>query len=150
LQFGAVQGNSKGYYAITGDMCGSSPKYGTLDSSITSFPGGIDGTGPFVVFDATSRASLVISPAANFMSVSHAMHAPYLQSGVMGNASGVPAGFNAEFIIALGVNGGINDAMDHWGHKLRARFNKGDRRDSDTTLRYLQYSTDNGAGKLVP
>ncbi len=109
-------------------------------------PSGVSGAGPIVVFTHDLSASIVISAFSNFMA-----HNQYydtdnsiLYYGVMGSVQSIPAGYVIETIIYAGE--GINSVMLGWGDVLLQQYGK--ERDAykrDFTLRYLGYSTDNGA-----
>lgn len=133
-----------GFLAYSGYMTGAYPLYGTLGSS--PLPGGLDGSGPLVIFNKDLSTSFVLSSASNFFAHSQMFDASHntLSYGVMGSVTSVPAQYSLETILYLGS--GVNQAMTDWGSVLLARYGK-DRSfaDRDLTLRYIGYSTDNGA-----
>jgi len=134
-----------GFLAYNGAMVGWNPQYGKFgESKIT---GGTDGTGPLVLFSTDLSTSFVLSPASNFMAASQAYDdsTKTLSYGVLGSITSVPAQFTVETIIQLGS--GVNSVMQAWGDRLLHRYGK-ERyayRGKDLTVRYLGYSTDNGA-----
>ncbi len=110
------------------------PRFGTNDIST-----------PWLFFDDSDNA-FVISPASHFMvaSMSGDGHST-VASGFNPDLRNMPAGFTHQTIVAL--DHGINKTWDLWGHSLISL--QGSTRpsdDADTTLKYLGYWTDNGAG----
>ncbi len=100
---------------------------------------------PWLFFDDSDNA-FVISPASHFMvaCMSGDGHST-VASGFNPDLRNVPAGFTQQTIVAL--DHGINKTWDMWGHTLISL--QGATRppdDADTTLKYLGYWTDNGAG----
>ena len=128
-------------------MVGSGYHFGEWDDKSSGVGSGITGTAPLCVFSADLKASIVLSPFSNFMAASQAWDkgAGTLSYGVMGDVGTVPAGYKVETVLSLGS--GVAPAMIAWGDKLLAAYGK--RRaaawERDMTLRYLGYSTDNGA-----
>ena len=128
-----------------------------------SFPAGLAGTGPMILWpesDAQASSSsnaMVLSPMLNVMALNLAVlpaaatgaATSRVAFGVMGAVSAVPAGFAARVVAFFGTEGaGINGAMAEWGAAMRrwtGKAHAGANRLSDITLKYLGYSTDNGA-----
>ena len=122
-------------------------------------PGGIAGTGPFVVWsEAAAAASAPASLAAVVAPLRHAMALNLdastaqppppgrVRFGLTGNVTAVPAGFTATVGAFFGP--GINGAVAAFGRAARAASGKGSAasaRRADVSLQYLGYSTDNGA-----
>lgn len=109
--------------------------------------GGIGGTGVLSVFDGAGTA-VVLSALSSPMVVSHVCPAPgRLSYGIMGNVTTVPAGFSTEVVLTAS-SGGVNAAMGEWGEVVRSYHGKANAtvaRQRDVTLRFLGYTTDNGA-----
>jgi hypothetical protein len=100
---------------------------------------------PWLLFDDQANA-FVISPATHFMVASMLGDGrTEVASGFNPNLRHLPAGFTQQTLVAIGS--GINKTWDAWGRALVAL--QGVTRpsyDADTTLKYLGYWTDNGAG----
>lgn len=131
-------------------------------NSSTQLPGGLAGTGPFVVFADPASAgagealdpaatlaspTFVVSPFANVMSINlHSAGPGQWAFGLMGNATDVPSGLALRVALTLGE--GVNGAVAAWGDAVRAwngKPNAQAARHRDVTLQYLGYTTDNGA-----
>ena len=125
-----------------------SPLYGAWNNS-TVIPGGIGGSGVTCVFNADGSVAAVISPFDSFMAASQlSPSAGIRMMGVMGNVTEISAGYSMRTVVYFGD--GINAAMSNWGDAIRGYYGKSDvassaAAQSDVTLTYLGYSTDNGA-----
>ncbi len=99
---------------------------------------------PWLLFDGKANAA-VISPASHFIIA--AMHGDgehLVASGLNGQLAGVPAGFTQETLMAIAP--GIRQTFDMWGSALMALGGKTrPGNESDVTLKYFGYWTDNGA-----
>ena len=103
-------------------------------------PGGIDGTGPIVLFNNDASLALVISAFNNFMAHNQFFDASSstLSYGLVGSITSVPVGYTLETIVY--ADAGINTAMLSWGDALLGHYGK--ERNAykrDYTLRYLGY-----------
>ena len=106
--------------------------------------GGIQGSGPVVLFSEDLSTSLVLSSASNFMAASQTSGNATLSYGVMGAVRSIPANYSLSTIVAL--SRGVNQAMEQWGDILLSTYNK--QRYAykrDPAMQQLGYSTDNGA-----
>ena len=138
-----------GYAHLAGYMAGDYPQYGTFtpNGSFTLL-GGIASSGVFLLYSRNQSVSMLLSPASNFFSAS--LHAtPYpreeVQWGVMGNASSLPVGFEASWILVAGAHG-VNHVTRQWGAAMRTAYNRpASPHARDLTLQRMGYSTDNGA-----
>ncbi|ELT88611.1 hypothetical protein CAPTEDRAFT_195295 [Capitella teleta] len=102
--------------------------------------------GPMALFDRHGNA-LFISPFSQFMSASvwHDKSQSAYYWGIMGSVQSVPAGFHSQTIVYYSPNG-INAAIEGWGLAMRTLYNKQSHyRESDVTVNYLSYWSDNGA-----
>ncbi len=99
---------------------------------------------PWLLFDDQANA-LVISPASHFMVASMIGDAVnHMASGFNSQLRNLPAGFSQQTVLAFGD--GINRVWDLWGQSLRTLEGaKSLHNDTDATLKYLGYWTDNGA-----
>ncbi|MGH9607550.1 MAG: hypothetical protein ACRD3N_17810 [Terracidiphilus sp.] len=99
---------------------------------------------PWLLFDDKANAA-VISPASHFIIA--AMHGDgnhLIESGLNEQLLGVPAGFAQQTLMA--ISPGIRHTFDTWGSALIALGGKTrPRNESDITLKYYGYWTDNGA-----
>lgn len=103
-------------------------------------------SGPVVLFDVNATASLVFSPANEFMAISAArsLDGDSLAWGPLGSAEEIPKGFTYDCVAWFGP--GINANMMAWGSALLARFDKPHNLSKlDFTNTHLGYNTDNGA-----
>ena len=146
---GGGGGNDLGFLAFSGDMTGSGYKYGTLRSETGSvrLPTGVAGFGPAAIFNRDASSSVVLSSYSQFMAASNGP-APDggVAYGLQGSITEVPAGYTLSFVVALSPAGGVNAAFEHWGDLMLTRYGKSrDVTYRDYSLRYLGYSTDNGA-----
>src|SRR5450759_2156931 len=99
---------------------------------------------PWIFFDSSGK-SLILSPAANFMTASTAWGANgELSSGISPEILTIPRGFEHRTLLV--VEKGINRAFDTWGHALNTLNGKTrPPNDADTSLNQIGYWTDNGA-----
>lgn len=96
-----------GYLSYGDDMAGDSEKkiglWNGLENQIND---GMDG-GPLVLFDDNGD-TLVISSMSNFMSASmqyNAINGGYVNFGVMGGATSIPANYTVDFIVYYSGSG---------------------------------------------
>lgn len=138
------------WYNPTGEKLFHSPLYGVMNTS-TVLSGGIGGSGVLAIHSLDHHCTALLSPLTNFMSSSRQSPPSSpgtIQYGIMGNVTSIPAGYSMKTILYIGEGLGINAAVSQWGSVVRKYHNKGDMRQSvekDITLRYLGYTTDNGA-----
>jgi hypothetical protein len=102
-------------------------------------------SGPVALLDAAAAASLVLSPASSYMSVSAArsLDGGALAWGPLGSAAALPAGFGYDVVAWYGAT--LNANMMAWGAALLRRAGKphGLSR-ADFANTHLGYNTDNG------
>eukprot|EP01012_Entosiphon_sulcatum_P028632 TRINITY_DN3468_c0_g1_i1.p1 TRINITY_DN3468_c0_g1~~TRINITY_DN3468_c0_g1_i1.p1 ORF type:complete len:750 (+),score=126.46 TRINITY_DN3468_c0_g1_i1:23-2251(+) len=138
--------DGRGYVGYHNDMVGN--VRGGDWAVNKEFPGGLDG-GPVIVFDKALSVVAVASPFSNFMAASHALIDGSLAFGIMGSVTSVPSGYSLQTILQFGrgPSRGIRSAMMQWGSSLLKFYNKASEPspEYDITLKYLGYSTDNGA-----
>lgn len=106
---------------------------------------GLFGGAPLVLFNRDVQHAVVVSPFSNFMASQQVISnaSGYVECGLMGGVDEVPAGFTYETVVSYGP--GVNAAMRAWGATLLKRSGKTTAaRDSDHTINYLGYYTDNG------
>jgi hypothetical protein len=122
------------------------PIYGLWNRNAT-LDGGIGGSGVICLFHDHDIKSIVLSALTGLMSLSHeSSRAGALDYGVMGNATSFPKGYSVKVIMQFGT--GISSVMGDWGNTMRLFYNsKASQisRQSDLTLNYLGFTTDNGA-----
>lgn len=95
------------------------------------------------MFGKTSSDALVFSAASNFMEASWGAESrSALCSGLMATVVSVPAGYTMETMVYLGS--GVNGATKGYGQALMRKYATS-RSSKDQTLKYLGFSTDNGA-----
>merc|ERR1712079_510730 len=134
-------GEDRGFLSYKGGMLGSGASIGSWQAG-ARIGTGLENTGPTVIF--TTSDAVVVSAASEFMSASQYLSGDILHYGVMGGVMEIPKGFSQETIFSL--SSGVSAAMDVWGQKLLDRYGKNrDIANSDFTINYLGYSTDNGA-----
>ena len=133
-----------------------SPVFG-LWSTNTTLYGGIGGSGVACFYNRDMSTSVVMSALDNVMAASHASLQPgTLSYGIMGNVTTIPADFSMKFIMHIttftttttAADSGINAAIYNWGTTMRHYYDKPcarSARKKDVTLRYIGYTTDNGA-----
>lgn len=99
---------------------------------------------PWLLFDDKANAA-VISPASHFIIAAMQGDGDRLiESGLNEQLAGVPAGFTQQTLMA--ISPGIRHTFDTWGSALIALGGKTrPGNESDTTLKYYGYWTDNGA-----
>lgn len=99
---------------------------------------------PWLLFDDKANAA-VISPASHFIIASmHGDGDRLIASGMNDQLSGVPGGFTQQTLMAIAP--GIRHTFDMWGSALIALGGKTrPGNESDITLKYYGYWTDNGA-----
>jgi hypothetical protein len=105
----------------------------------------LEATGtPWLLFDDRDGA-VVISPADHFLLTRMIGDGDTeIASGLNEGATGLPANFTCRTLMAFDL--GINGAWDEWGRTLTdLRDRTRPPNDSDISLRYLGYWTDNGA-----
>jgi hypothetical protein len=118
-------------------------------ADVTKLPGGDHGGIPAVVFDKQMKNAVVISPASQFMAAAQSVWEGMDKTnnvgfGLLNAVTEIPKNFEYDTVFAFGV--GVNDAMDFWGRGMRDRYGKDRRlRDSDFSINYVGYWTDNGA-----
>jgi len=144
---------AKGVLAYKGFMTGTEASAGMWEPSAADLAAepvigsGIGGSGPVVVFTSDLGTSIVLSAFSNFMSHSQLFNPKTntLAYGIMGAVTEVPQGFSISTVISVGE--GISSAMDSWGDLLLGEYGARGRYDyrNDLGMKYLGYSTDNGA-----
>eukprot|EP00546_Thalassionema_frauenfeldii_P012530 CAMPEP_0178927276 /NCGR_PEP_ID=MMETSP0786-20121207/19084_1 /TAXON_ID=186022 /ORGANISM="Thalassionema frauenfeldii, Strain CCMP 1798" /LENGTH=717 /DNA_ID=CAMNT_0020602663 /DNA_START=1642 /DNA_END=3795 /DNA_ORIENTATION=+ len=106
-------------------------------------------SGPLALF--SNQCVLVLSTSSSFMSSSSMLRTDLGNEseygfGVMGSVTNIPLDHQLSVLLSsfplIGPDG-IRNAFTKWGEKLQRLYHT--KRPSDTTLDYLQYSTDNGA-----
>jgi hypothetical protein len=99
---------------------------------------------PWLLFDDKADAA-VISPASHFIIAAMRGDGDHLiASGMNDQLTGVPEGFSQQTLMA--ISPGIRHTFDTWGSGLVALGGKTrPGNESDTTLKYFGYWTDNGA-----
>lgn len=125
-----------------------SPLFGRWTESSLIY-GGIGGSGVTTIFNEDASVAAVLSPLDAFMAASQQSLSRGVRSmGLMGNVTDIPAGYSMKSILYFGE--GIQVAVDAWGASLLKRYNKPNLAnsgfvESDISLSYLGYTTDNGA-----
>eukprot|EP00516_Mucochytrium_quahogii_P002198 CAMPEP_0203752530 /NCGR_PEP_ID=MMETSP0098-20131031/6439_1 /ASSEMBLY_ACC=CAM_ASM_000208 /TAXON_ID=96639 /ORGANISM=" , Strain NY0313808BC1" /LENGTH=749 /DNA_ID=CAMNT_0050642739 /DNA_START=515 /DNA_END=2764 /DNA_ORIENTATION=- len=138
--------SSLGFLRYNGVFAGSNSGFiGDWKSGTSTYQG--QGSGPFAIF--SDECVVVASSANQFMSSSNIYDKTRNQVGfgVMGSVTNIPKGHVLRTMLhvrpRIGPDG-VRQAFASWGNKLRALY--GTRRLlPDTTVQYLQFSTDNGA-----
>lgn len=103
-----------------------------------------DGGYPLVVFDSDMTNTVVLSPLNTFMTSSSTYKSPSVGFGIISSVNDVPAGYIYETILVAGQN--VTGTMSYWGRLLLEKYGKDTSyRDTDFSLNYLGYWTDNGA-----
>ena len=159
-----------GYVHFSGYMAGNYPQYGTWsDMGAVSLHGGIQDSGVMCLFGGapggaeSPGVTLVISPLTEPMASSSSVNpAASMHWGIMGNVTSLPVDFAVSWLIVASPfagnasrprdnvtrgSTGVNNAVRQWGLLMQhwhGRQSQGDRH-RDPTLRYMGYSTDNGA-----
>ena len=147
-----VQNGSEalGYLSYGGSMFGWSDLHiGTFDSKTDSIRDGIKG-GPLSIFNMIGEA-IVISPFNNFMAASlwHDSKMSHVAWGIMSGVNEIPKGFSYSTLMVFDT--GINRAFQTWGKVMSLPFGSQHAKErqtkveSDLSLNYLGYWTDNGA-----
>jgi hypothetical protein len=100
---------------------------------------------PWLFFDSAGN-TFVLSPASDFLVASTVRGTDgSISSGISSQISSLPAGFSHQTLLVLGK--GINFTYQTWGQAMTALRGKvRPANDADTSLKYLGYWTDNGAG----
>ena len=100
---------------------------------------------PWLLFDGHANAML-ISPASHFIiAAMHGDGTHLIASGLNSQLTSVPAGFSQESLMAIAP--GIRHTFQDWGLALTDLSGKArPGNESDVTLKYYGYWTDNGAG----
>ena len=118
-------------------------------NSTNEVVGGSKG-GPTVLFDAAQTRAMVLSPWREFMAGSSVQRftgpASFLDFGLLGSITSVPAGF--EFASAAYVGSGVNAAVRGFGAALLKFYGKQGQQwdgNGDLSLAKIGLSTDNGA-----
>ena len=140
-----------GYLSYGGSMFGWTDLHiGTFDSKTENIRDGIKG-GPLSIFNTLGKA-VVISPYNHFMAASlwhDSKEGGHMVWGIMSGVNEIPKGFSYSTVLVYGS--GINQAFQSWGQVLSVQFGPHiakERRakvESDLSLNYLGYWTDNGA-----
>ena len=140
-----------GYMSYGGSMFGWSDLHiATFDSKTEHINDGIKG-GPLTIFNTVGKA-VVISPYNNFMAASlwhDSREGGHVAWGIMSGVNELPKELSYSTVLMFGP--GINQAFQWWGYVLSLQFDAQiakERRmkiDSDLSLHYLGYWTDNGA-----
>lgn len=107
-----------------------------------------DGGYPLIVFDSSMTNTVVLSPFNTFMSASSTYwklaDSSYVGFGIISSVNEVPPGYEYETILVAGHN--VTGTMSVWGDLLMKKYAKDTSyRDTDYSLNYLGYWTDNGA-----
>ena len=138
-----------GWLQFSGDMTGSNFQHGNGAFDQLDHLTGVKGFGPACVFSADGKSSAVFSSHSQFMAASSGVGAggKSIMYGAQGSITAFPAGYSLSFVLALGPTGaGVNAAFEAWGNTLLAHYGKQRAVTyDDYALRYLAYSTDNGA-----
>jgi hypothetical protein len=135
------------WYYLEDEDSFHSPGYGLWNSETTLFSG-IGGSGVTAVFDSDGEKTAVISPLNEFMTASQlSSEGGVRMYGIMGNVTTIPKGYNFETLIYFGET--ISESVSQWGDLMRGLYSKNDivssqYVQSDITLSYLGYITDNG------
>ena len=144
-------GGKRGYLQFGGAMAGAGLSIGEYDGKTTGITSGIGHTGPLAVYSLENQnIAAVLSPFKNSMAInqvfSNSDSDSSLSYGLMGNVTEIPAGYEMSTVISF-TEGGVNAAMANWGDFLLASGGKHRHGawEKDFTLKYLGYSTDNGA-----
>ena len=112
---------------------------------------GVDGGFPLILFDSVMENTIVLSPYNTFMSAGTEFKASTRGSnnatfgfGILSSVDAVPINYEYETILVAGTN--LTGTMMHWGGILQKHYGKDSSyRETDLTLNYLGYWTDNGA-----
>ena len=111
---------------------------------------GVEGGFPLILFDSVMDNAIVISPFNTFMSAGTGFTAstndskPTIGFGIISSVDSVPVGYEYQTILVAGNN--VTGTMMHWGKILQKHYGKDSSyRETDLTLNYLGYWTDNGA-----
>ena len=103
-----------------------------------------DGGYPLVIFDSDMTNTIVISPLNTFMASSATYTSPSVGFGILSSVDIVPPGYVYETILVAGQN--VTGTMSYWGGLLLEKYGKDTAyRETDFSLNYLGYWTDNGA-----
>lgn len=101
------------------------------------------GGAPVILFDEFDQAALTVGPLDNFMTVVGSTAHGEWATGVGGEISSLPPGFECSTLLHLST--GITDSMLGWGAALRRHHNTTRNVANDIGLSKLGYWTDNGA-----
>lgn len=125
----------------------ATPVFGAWTAA-TALPGGIGGTGVTAVYNSDASSCAVLGAMSGAMALSSVSPAPgSLQYGIMGNATAIPKGFTTQLLMAIS-NQGLTHSVMQFGEALRTVHGKPPAREAraaDLTLRFLGFTTDNGA-----
>eukprot|EP01039_Chlorochromonas_danica_P003209 gene3209-3514_t len=114
----------------------------------TSLPGGIGGSGVTAVYPLNGPYNAILGAFGQPMAVSQVSSSPgQLSYGVMGNATHLPSSFSPQIQLSFSKKG-ITHGLLKFGQRMTRFYNKESRwrlRAKDLTLRFLGYTTDNGA-----
>nr|KAG5703076.1 hypothetical protein BaRGS_016237 [Batillaria attramentaria] len=145
--------SSLGYLMFNGYMMGTAVRRsaGPPDWWVSGPPdvaGGLDGSGPLVLYD-TQGGVILISPMDQLMAASVWLDGDVLAWGIMGGVDNLPPGFQFQTLLYTGTSG-VGQAFKEWGRVLRQWYGKTSdvvkyHQEQDITLTHLGYWTDNGA-----
>ena len=103
-----------------------------------------DGGYPLVVFDSDMSNTIVVSPLNTFMASSVTYTSPSVGFGIISSVDNVPPGYIYETILVADQT--VTSTMSYWGGLLLEKYGKDTSyRETDFSLNYLGYWTDNGA-----
>ncbi|XP_071834017.1 uncharacterized protein [Apostichopus japonicus] len=116
---------------------------GSWNSSSKDVQSGLYG-GPLAIFDKTG-STIVMSAFNEFMasSVYYDPSQNAVMQGVMGKVKEIPKGYKLQTVIHFGM--GLKKAWFGWGNLLLKNYGTKRWTDTDPSLKYLGYWTDNGA-----
>lgn len=123
----------------------ATPVYGRWDAT-SAPPGGIGGSGVTAVFDQNAQYCAVVGAFVHPMALSSYSPAPgTVQYGVMGNSTSLPADFRPQILVSFSKQG-VTHGLLSFGKRFIDFYGKQPGWEQrDLTLRWLGYTTDNGA-----
>jgi hypothetical protein len=130
---------------MSAHSCQSGGSLDHVSPAANRLAGGWEAAGAIALFDGQANATLVLSPHAAF-TTTQAVHTEegVLAFGPRGSIESVPTGFTAGAIAVAGS--GIGRTMRQWGLALMRKGGKDPNAwKADYSLKYLGYTTDNGA-----
>lgn len=144
-----------GFVAYYDQMVGgmqNGTKTGTWhgQSQAEEIPGGTM-AGPVILFN-TSGDALVLGYYENFLSGQHRQSHGILEFGVLGSVTAIPKGYTSTMMV-YHSEGGINDAVEGYGHALLTRYGKAARQwdtVQDVSIQKLGYYTDKYGDQMLP